>query len=288
MLPFRRSFQSIYKELEHWETVPNRREPHTLEMLHDHQAQVACEGSHQDSLLAALADWFKVGLFAGLRKSEWAQDAGNSDIRCPQLDVKNGTRAFCLCDIHFESQTRRRYSAIDCLSAPANETVVKCWITFRTQKNGEHGEEHLFTRNKSGSGKCFIAAMEQIIQRFVHLRGSCDTTTPLALYCATEGATPKLITAAETERVMRNTAARVCKLDPRKDKDKKALQRWSSHSLRAGTCAILHAMGYAAASIEFLLRWKSDAFMAYLHNLTILADRHTTALDKAAGMPHFL
>ena len=40
--------------------------------------------------------------------------------------------------------------------------------------------------------------------------------------------------------------------------------------------------------IKWLLRWLSDAFMAYLRNIAILATRHTRALDKAAAMPNYV
>ena len=68
-------------------------------------------------------------------------------------------------------------------------------------------------------------------------------------------------------------------------KDKKELQKWSSHSLRVGACVALHAMGFSPLDIQWLLRWRSMAFMAYLRNNAGLADRHHRALDKAAGMP---
>ena len=69
-------------------------------------------------------------------------------------------------------------------------------------------------------------------------------------------------------------------------KDKKALQKWSAHSLRVGACVLLHATGFTPLDIQWLLRWRSMAFMAYLRNLAGLATRQHQALDKAAGMPH--
>lgn len=85
---------------------------------------------------------------------------------------------------------------------------------------------------------------------------------------------------------MRSVAARVYKLDPIKDKE--ALQRWSSHSLRVGACVILHSMGITETQLKWLLRWRSDAFMVYLRNTAILANTQYETLDKASAMPHFL
>ena len=95
---------------------------------------------------------------------------------------------------------------------------------------------------------------------------------------------PLLITSTDIETEMRSVAARVYKLDPIKDKE--ALQRWSSHSLRVGACVILHSMGITETQLKWLLRWRSDAFMVYLRNTAILANTQYETLDKASAMPH--
>jgi hypothetical protein len=61
----------LYCELDRWETVPNRREPFTLEMLHELYSWASKSNVSLDSFLAAFQDWFTIGLFAGLGKSEW-------------------------------------------------------------------------------------------------------------------------------------------------------------------------------------------------------------------------
>ena len=96
---------------------------------------------------------------------------------------------------------------------------------------------------------------------------------------------PRFITATDIEKTMRASAARVYNLHP--IKDKVALQKWSAHSLRVGACVILHTMGHTESQIQWLLRWRSLAFMLYLRNVAILADQHHQTLDKAAAMPHF-
>ena len=83
---------------------------------------------------------------------------------------------------------------------------------------------------------------------------------------------------------MRSLAVTVYSYHP--DKDKKALQKWSAHSLRVGACVIIHNMGFSALDVQWLLRWRSMAFMAYLRNLAGLADRQHSALDRAGAMPH--
>ena len=54
-------------------------------------------------MMSALTDKFECALFAGLRLSEWAQDARCSDIKNYKLDFKKQARALCLGDIRFEA-----------------------------------------------------------------------------------------------------------------------------------------------------------------------------------------
>jgi hypothetical protein len=102
----------------------------------------------------------------------------------------------------------------------------------------------------------------------------------------TESGDVKMITATEINAVMPSTAAAVYGLDP--VKHAKDLQLWSSHSLRVGTCVVLHAHGFTGPQIQFLLRWKSDAFMANLRNLGFLATQQTVALSESCDMPNLL
>jgi hypothetical protein len=273
---------SVYNELARWESVPNRREPYTLEMLSYLKSAVQIASSCRDSLMPAMADWFECGLFAGLRLSEWAQDAHCSDMKSFKLDFKQQARALCLGDIRFEDNVRTRFTAKQFLEGTSDDSITKCWIKFRTQKNGQHGEERLFTRNNGG--KCFVQAMIRILRRFQRLMGT-NEETPLALYKNKNEQEPKFITASDIENIMRFTAAQVYKLDPVRDKI--VLQQWSAHSLRVGACVILHAMGCTESQIQWLLRWRSNAFMVYLRNVAILSSMHHKLLDEAAAMPHF-
>ena len=96
---------------------------------------------------------------------------------------------------------------------------------------------------------------------------------------------PVLIGPAIVHHHMRAIASEVYKLHP--VRNKAALARWSCHSLRIGACVLLHVLGYSHIKIKWLLRWKSDCFMEYLRNLSVLADEQATALDLGAKMPNF-
>ena len=108
--------------------------------------------------------------------------------------------------------------------------------------------------------------------------------TPLALYKDSRGKTC-LVTPDVVEKHMRLIASKVYGLDP--VKDKAALALWSCHSLRVGACVLLHSLGYTEVQLMWLLRWPSNSFMNYLHNMVSLADQQSRALDKAAAMPYF-
>jgi hypothetical protein len=81
-----------------------------------------------------------------------AQNAYQSEILSYKLNIRNEAQALCLWAVLFENANRGLCSAIEAVTA-TNLTMVKCWIKFRTQKNGQNGKEKLFIRNTSG--KCF-------------------------------------------------------------------------------------------------------------------------------------
>lgn len=156
---------------------------------------------------------------------------------------------------------------------------------FQTQKNGEHGETRIFTRNAARPTICPVTAWLQIFQRFHTLRG-LSPHIPLCVYLPPGLGKVQFITARDIEAVLRSTAAAVYNLDP--VKNSKDLQKWSSHSVRVGACVILHANGFSDTQIKYLLRWRSDAFMVYLRNLGALTYQQNIAFAKTGEMPHFI
>jgi hypothetical protein len=279
------SLQAVYKELERWEKVPNRREPFTLEMLKQLDDTIKDKRIDQDSLQGVLADWFVTCLFLGSRKSEWAQDAGKSALDLYKKSPLKRAQAFTMADIEFQLLDGRRIPASDLPNYPSTNYPTRVWVTHSWQKNGEHGEKRMFTRNLNPQGRCPCRAWERIVRRFLRLRGYADLDTPLALYRGRLGQL-RLVTATDVENTMRELASKTYKLDPIRHKAE--LQRWSCHSLRVGACTILHSMGLTGTQIKWLLRWRSDAFMAYLRNLAVTANQQVLAFDKAGAMPNFL
>ena len=276
--------QHVYDDLGRYEKKAKRREAFTPDMLEYLCTVVEEQGLDADCMETALSEWFTVGLFAGLRLSEYAQNQYKYDPATPMLDIFKDPKAFCIGDLAYGTSTRMRMTAIEAAAHAGDpDSIERCWITFRTQKNGQNDENRLFVRNTNASSRfCFVKATLKIVRRFIRLRGINDTTTPLALYREPTGRTV-LVTSNVIEKVMRQCATVVHKV-----KTDPELQLFSAHSLRVGACVILHSMGFNATEIKWTLRWRSDAFMDYLRNTHVLATRQNRVFDEASAMPNFL
>ena len=278
----------VLRDLRKYESVPDRREPYDPQM--HMAARLIAAQFHPDSLACALTDGFEQGYCAGYRLSEWAQPARQSDPANPQANHIVGaptrTRALVPDDFQISTASRHRASGLAILQHPLDQ-ISKMWAKWRTQKNGQHGEEKLFAKNPKLGGFCFVSSVYRALARFqrlsVHDLRLRPNATPLSVYWSVTHACAKLISSDDIERFMRRLASEVYHLDP--VRDAKDLSRWSSHSLRVGACVALHAMGFSTLDIQWILRWRSTAFMVYLRNVAILSIRQYQALDRAAQLP---
>jgi hypothetical protein len=278
----------VLRDLRKYESVPNRREPYDPEM--HKAARLLATRFPPDSLTRALTDGFEQGYCAGYRLSEWAQPSRLCNPLTPQLnhlvDAPIRTRALVPDDMRILTVSNHRASGLAILHHGLPQ-IAKLWVKWRTQKNGQHGEEKLFARNPNQHGFCFVASAYRSLARFQRL-AALDSrlkpnATPLSVYWSLNASCVKLIHADDIERFMRLLASQVYHLHP--VRDAKDLSRWSSHSLRVGACVALHAMGFSPLDIQWLLRWRSTAFMVYLRNVAILAIRQYQALDRASQLP---
>jgi hypothetical protein len=270
---FAPAIQVIYDEMARWESVStNVREPYTPAM--QTYLDILCQkDSNPDSLLHVLRDFFLMGLYGGFRQSEWSQDT-NSNPLSPDKNHQGTTQAFTLPDFAFLAPGDIRITLDDALAIPEVplSSVDTCW---RTQKNKQNGEKKRFSAN-SITHNSYVAAARRTCQRFVRLRGATDKVTPLSLYVTSSGK-QQLVTAKDISQCMQYLACAVYNIT-----DLKELARFSAHSLRVGACVILHAQGLTESQIQFILRWRSLAFMAYLRNLTALSDRQNLAFNTFA------
>jgi hypothetical protein len=277
--------QAILTEVARWEDMKNKREPYTVDMFLWQDARChELPASAHDSIRHALRDWFGIGLYGGLRLTEWAQESGHSNISNPMLDLKGIPKAFCLLDLEFRTIGNQRISLEEAFLAP-EASIERAIVTFSHQKNNNDGEKRTFLTNNRSPRLCFVTLMLRIFKRFIRLVGWQHRATPLCVY-KTSTNQIKFITATEICIEMRAAASAVYNLHPIKDKDTLAL--WSSHSLRVGACVILHVLGFTGPQIKFILRWKSDCFMEYLRNLGVLSMQQNAAMADIETMPNFI
>jgi hypothetical protein len=274
-------YDKVLKELRRWELMPNRREPYTIAMQ---RRLIARAAPHPlDGRLQALKNWFSVMLQAGGRLGEWAQKRGDHHISKAATDFKGNPRAFSLDDVEFLGRGKIRLTFAEALSDRSRVKYVR--LRWRTQKNGNNGEQKTFSRNMLKVDLDVINNWLDIVERFFRLTKSERTDLPLSIYRNLTNGNLQLLTANDIESVMQSLAIEVYNLHPVRHKDD--IARFSAHSLRVGACTILQASGFAAHEIKFLLRWKSEAFMDYLRNLAITAERQNTAVADADDMPEF-
>jgi hypothetical protein len=270
----------MFTELDRYESAKNRREAFTVPMLDLAIAQAAL-APWPDHLHVVLADWYEVCLFTGSRKSEWAQpDERHKDLGSFYCNLFGDAYAFRMTDFRIETYNNERRSGLACLDfAPSDAKFM--WITYRMQKNGQHGEERMYT---ASPGKlCFIRAIYRIMLRFRRLVPQDHAlVNPLAVYRSTPSGPTVFVTPRVVMIHMRALAAVVHKLHP--SRDSATLRLWSSHSLRVGACVVLQEAGFSSTQIQWLLRWRSQAFMDYLRNLPGLALQQSHAINQQDGV----
>ena len=250
----------IFRDLKKYESVPNRREPYDPQM-HLLGRRLATKFP-VDSLVSALVDALEQGYNAGFRLSEFAQRAGNKNPLRPRLNhlVSSSIRTRALVPVDYRIQTVAYDRAVGlAILAHDIDQVERTWICFRTQKNGQHGEEKMFIRNPDPDGFCFVCAAYRALARFQRLQVRdpriLPDVTPLALYWNPRLREVKLIDAKDIAVFMQRLAATVHKLHPVTDVN--AIRNWGVHSLRVCACVTLHAMGFSTLDIQWILRWRS-------------------------------
>jgi hypothetical protein len=256
--------KSILEMRRSWESLPNRREPFTQAML-EHLTH-ATLAAHTDSLDSTLRDWYAVGINAGCRRSEWAQEASkpiklSPDGECPLAFTRN--------DVLFLDANFRAIKLQQVASGRLLPNFVR--LRWRFQKNHDNGETKTFATIRGGPS-CIVTAMIRIIQRSFRLRLS--DTYPLAVFGTSSVVT--LINDSHITTSLRQLAVAV--YGPMSTAD---LQRFSSHSLRVGACVLLHAAGKDEVFIKQRLRWRSNSFMNYLRDVPILALEHAAILRRS-------
>ncbi|KAG7347847.1 hypothetical protein IV203_016552 [Nitzschia inconspicua] len=267
--------EKVLKEQKRWEDVPDRREGWTVVLqlaLMKKCSHLPFRGKHQ-----AITDWFVVALHGGFRRAEWAQDLGHTKLNQPERNVRNNPAAFCLDDVQFKCNNGRPLLHLSVLQSP--ESAISVTVRWRMQKNSDHGEKKLFTRNDEDNRLCCVHHCIRIIRRFVDMQGF-TSNIPLACYWSQYHDQSFYVTSTDIETAMRDTAAEYYELDSVKHKD--ILTKFSARSLRVGACIILQAMGFESHQIQQMLRWKSETWLMYTRNLHVVSKQQNEAVFKAS------
>ena len=187
-------------------------------------------------------------------------------------------RAFTLSDIEFLTIGRKKLTLAEALRCPM--MVARARIRWRYQKNGDNGDTREYSRN---SDIDCIEALLNIVRNFVNIMGT-DCNTPVGLYRNDDGSVEYIHEALIT-RVFKAAAIAVYDFDPVQDKTE--LSKFTSHSLRVGACCMLYSSGVSETKLKYLLRWRSDSFLAYLRNLASVTDDQNRAVSAACANPMF-
>ena len=278
---------AVLKEVERWEKIPDRREPYTLEMLDDHRTRAESE-PNQLALIHQLRRFFLVGLYGGYRKIKWgAQDPTNSNISRFFRNIFKRCYGFTADDITLRTPYNSPISHKEGLKNPAK--VARTRVHHDTQKNGHNGETRTFVRNTQNPKLCCVEGWLDILRTYYTLMGEdCATDQPLAIYKHPVTNRITCITCTDAEREMQLSASRVYNLNPANKKHQELLTHWSCHSLRVGACVILYSMGASPETIQFLLRWRSHAYMDYLRNLAYVSRQQNEMFSNLEVTPNFL
>ena len=252
--------------------MPNRREPITYSMV-DHLVSTTqiSNISKLDSLPAALADWFILGMQTGMRKSEWCQDRHILSKTGHVTTNRDGSpSAFTFDDLTFEGTKGCRI--INLRTTPIRDAkMIK--LRWRFQKNGNNGEVLTYMSNDSSPQRCPVQAALWIRDRAIRL--GVPPGLPIAVFQNDHGCS-QYIDDFHVTHMLQSLARAVFNISKTDD-----LSRFTCHSIRVGACVLLHETGQSPDFIKARLRWRSDAYQMYLRNTPKLAFLHNQAVNAS-------
>ena len=218
---------AIYTEARAFETMPNRREPVSGNML---KYMISTRGSDPDSIAYALTDFQILAHYAGLRLSEYAHPSANTITLTKN---KLAPKAFLMSDFTFFGPGTKHLTQTHTQHLP-HDAVSSAKARFREQKNGNHGEKVIFQANTDVPDMCPVNAMLRIRARAQRLHRS--PTSPIGV--ASHAGTVVLLHDAMIRKHIQTAARTVYHIT-----SNNKLARYSSHSSRVGACVRLHLAG---------------------------------------------
>ena len=126
-------------------------------------------------------------------------------------------------------------------------------------------------------GTSTVQPRPNLLCRFDRLVGIEHTNIPLAVY--KDNTQVVFLHSRVISEELSNLAQRHYGLSA---SELKKNYHYTPHSIRAGAAVILHSAGSSETQLKFLLRWRSDAFFAYLRNVPHLANEQNLAFRRMA------
>ena len=265
-------YSKVHKELTKFESIPNRRECFTDEIIEEFYKKH--KSAKRDSLEDCFYDWLALGRYTGYRRNEWAQSRKLSYEHIDD-DPDLLPKAVIDRDILFFNDKGHLLEKI-----PANERkafrINVCW---RVQKNGQNKEIISFWRDDIDPRWCPVRAAWRIVMRAKRLNIPADQ--PLGKYLNHNQGRVVFINDTECEKYMRQVAMAVTGITDTATINK----MFGMHSIRVTACNELARLGVADSFIQRRLRWRSLAFLTYLRNTVYAAQRHNLS-TRVKISPH--
>ena len=263
----------ILTALKNYEGVKDR-----CNMISDNMMHILYKGIQSrppHSLPKALFDWIVLGRYTGFRQAEWCQTTQTRFKRIVTWPGKPSL-AFTFADFVFLDKNGQRLYGRKALNSQRVHYVI---ITWRWQKNKDHGQQITYAKDLDNPTFCPVLAAVRIAHRAITLQ--IHTDHPIAVYKHDDG-TCRFITDSEVNTCLR-TAAQTAHNIPTGDAN---LNKWSTHLIRVTACNLLHRQKFSDSYIQNRLRWKSKCWKDYLCNTFYTADQHTILLSDT-NLPRF-
>ena len=246
-------------------------------MIHDeiiHYMEKIRGTYQEDSVEAAIIDWIYLGRFVGYRGIKWCQ-VGLKDFKKILHPLWKGPISYALTEDNFQFFTADKvHVPTSTITEASYATISYVMVRFKKQKNDRNYEVIPYYKDTDNPAFCPLQAIHRALMRARRLNAPSDE--PLAVFHKPSGqyAGRCFITKDEVAKFLRMVAMKVYKMK----KTNKALQRWSTHSIRVTACNLLHRQGFSDSYIQTRLRWASNTFRDYLRNTLYSAAQHTKAL----------
>ena len=197
-IPAENLVASIIKNLSKEEDIARQRSPLTAEIF-------AClfrlaKNSEQDSETNVIFDWFCVIRIIGLRCSEYAQTTQNKIDIYEYPSGKQVVKAFVRTDWIFYNKQGRIIKVHD---EAMLDSLGKCKVTFRIQKNRQNGQKITFTFDFNHPSICLVRAAYRIYLRSIRLGQSDDE--PMAVFVNKKNA-KKYLTGNKIAEILQKAA----------------------------------------------------------------------------------